>query len=140
MPFTKMLQTVSLGLISLCGGLILVGLTAWLHYWIYGSLNPDKVRPLEDWSLALGITALLIQLASSLEALIISIGTRLRWIGYRRGRTAVGLYSLITLSYMLAGLWVAVSISRMDYEFFFIQLIILLLLGIAWFVLHFQHC
>ena len=137
MSLTKILRNTSLVLMSLWGASILVGLAAWLHYWIYGLLNPNEVRPLEDWYLLLGISAFLIQLASSIEALIVSIGTRFRWMGYRRGRIAVGVFSLISLAYTLDKLWQAIANPHLyiSIAIFAFELIFLFPLGIAWFLL-----
>ncbi|MBT9317419.1 hypothetical protein [Leptothoe spongobia] len=101
MSFAKLLRIIILGLISLFGILILVGLAAWWHYWFYGTLNPDKVRPLEDWTLGLGVGVLYMQGVTLIEALLISLATRLRWIKFNRGRNAVGLLSLMLLSLAL---------------------------------------
>ena len=107
MPFTKMLRPVSLGLISLFGGLILVGLAIWIHYRIYGLLSPDKFRPLEDWLLRLKALSLILQITSAAEALVVSVLTRRRWLPYKQGRAVVWLLSLIGLSQVLFSIWAA---------------------------------
>ena len=107
MLFSKLLRPVSLGLISLWGGVILVGLAVWLHLWIYGVLNPDKIRPLEDWLLRLGVLSFILQIAVVVEALVVSVATRRRWMPYKLGRKGVWLLSLIGLSQVFFGIWTA---------------------------------
>ena len=63
--------------------------------------NPGKVQPTEDWTLALGVGIFIIQLAAAVEALLIGLVTRFRWLKFNRGRNAVGLFSLIVLAFAL---------------------------------------
>ena len=86
-----------IGLISLFGVLILVGVVDWLYDWRYGIINPDQFRPSEDWSLRLGVYLFGIQAATLLETLLISFVTRLRWIKFKQGRNAIGVFSLALL-------------------------------------------
>ena len=95
MRFSRLLRTITFGLTCLGGGLIVIGLAVWIHYWLYGSFNPGKVLPLENWSLTLSIGSFLIQLAVSIEAVLIGISTRLQWIKLKRGRLAIALLSLM---------------------------------------------
>lgn len=140
MFFPKLLRTTILGLITLFGGLILVGLAAWLHYWIDGSLNPDKVMPLEDWSLTLAVGSFFIQLSSSVEALLISLGTRFQWIKFNRGRLTVGLFSLIPLSYAIATVRGAIADPYINVWWVLLyELVLILPLMLAWRLLRFQR-
>lgn len=96
--------------------------------------------PLEDWSLTLGIASFLLQVAASIEGLIISVGIRFRWIKFNRGRLAVGLFSLIPLAYMIGGVWRAISNPYINLLWVVLyELAIMLPLGIAWFLLRFQR-
>ncbi|MBE9069105.1 hypothetical protein IQ260_20880 [Leptolyngbya cf. ectocarpi LEGE 11479] len=108
MPFSKLLQRISLGLIILWGVLVLVLAARWLHYWMYGWLNPNEID-LDDWLFSLSMITWLLQAAASMEALFIGAGTRFRWISYQRGQVFVGLFSLIPIAYMLHGFWWAIS-------------------------------
>ncbi len=101
MSLSKPIRTLTLGLIALLGLLILVGVVVWWHYLVYGIQNPDKVQPTEDWTLGLGAGILIIQLATAIEALLIGLVTRLRWLQFNRGRNAIGLFSLIMLAFAL---------------------------------------
>lgn len=102
MSLSKPLRALILGLISLLGVLILAGVVAWWHNWVYGMLNPDKVQPTEDWTLGLGLGIFVIQLATAVEVLLIGLATRLRWLKFNQGRNAVGLFSLIMLAFALS--------------------------------------
>lgn len=101
MSRSKPLRFLILWLISLLGLLILVGVVAWWHELAYGIQNPEKVQPTEDWTLGLGVGMIIIQLATAVEVLFISLATRLRWLKFNRGRNAVGLFSLIMLTFAL---------------------------------------
>ncbi|MEM1241915.1 MAG: hypothetical protein AAGI45_18945 [Cyanobacteria bacterium P01_H01_bin.26] len=103
MSLSKPLRAIILGLISLLGLLILVGVIAWWHNWAYGMLNPDKVQPTEDWTLELGLGIFAIQLAVAVEVLLIALVTRFRWLKFNRARNAIGLFSLILLAFALPG-------------------------------------
>ncbi|NER79858.1 MAG: hypothetical protein F6K42_09800 [Leptolyngbya sp. SIO1D8] len=107
MTGTRALRMVIIGLVGLLGLLSVVCLAIWLHYFIYGLLNPAKVRPLEDWYLGLGILSLVIEVVSIMVALALSGLIRGRWIPYGKGRIGVGLFSAIVLSQVLFGFWVA---------------------------------
>ncbi|ESA33234.1 hypothetical protein N836_22850 [Leptolyngbya sp. Heron Island J] len=136
MHFSRLLRTITLGLTGLGGGLIVIGLVAWIHYWLYGSFNPGKVLPLENWSLTLSIGSFLIQLAASIEAVLIGISTRLRWIKLKRGRFAIALLSLISLSFTIGGVRQALSSQYINlFGVLLYQLIITLPLWFAWFFL-----
>ena len=103
MSLARLLRIIILGLISLLGLLILAGIVTWWHDWWYGTLNPHKVQPTEDWTLGLGVAMMAIQLATAIEALLIGLVTRLRWIKFNRGRNALGLFSLMMLAFALPG-------------------------------------
>ncbi|MBE9029497.1 hypothetical protein IQ266_06935 [filamentous cyanobacterium LEGE 11480] len=141
MSFTKALRILITGLIYLCGGLILVGLAAWLHYGISAALTSDQVRPFENLSLTLGLGGLLIQLAASIEALMLSTCIQFRWLSYRRGRVAVTLFSLITLFYTLSKIWLFTSGPGIEFAdipaLLLVEFLLLLPLAIAWFFLEF---
>ncbi|MBP0016765.1 MAG: hypothetical protein J7647_04315 [Cyanobacteria bacterium SBLK] len=140
MSLTQILRNTSLGAIGLWGGAILVGQGIWLHYWIYGLLDPNAVRPLEDWSLIIGITAFLIQFAASIEALIVSIGTRYRWISYRHGKIALWIFSTLSLSHTFVKLWPAMTyLGIVNLAVLAFEIAILLPLGIAWLLLRSQR-
>ena len=101
MSLSKPLRTLTLGLISLLGLLILVGVVVWWHYLVYGIQNPDKVQPTEDWTLGLGVGMLVIQLVTVVETLLIGLSTQFRWLQFNRGRNAIGLFSLIMMAFAL---------------------------------------
>ncbi|MEM9482912.1 MAG: hypothetical protein AAGA83_04390 [Cyanobacteria bacterium P01_F01_bin.116] len=103
MSFTKLLRVIILGLISVLALAILAGIVTWWHDWWYGTLNPHKVQPTEDWTLGLGFSMLVIQLATAVETFLIALVTRLRWINFNRGRNALGLFSLLMLTFALPG-------------------------------------
>ncbi|MEM9538559.1 MAG: hypothetical protein AAGA60_03495 [Cyanobacteria bacterium P01_E01_bin.42] len=140
MSLTQILRNMSLGAIGLWGGAILVGQGIWLHYWIYGLLNPNAVRPLEDWSLIIGVTALLIQLASSIEALIISMGMRYRWMSYRHGKIAVWVFSALSFAHTFIKFWPMITyLGMVNLVVLAFEIAILLPLGIAWYLLRSQR-
>ena len=101
MSLSNLLRTITLGLISVLGVLILIDFVSWWHDWWHGVLNPDQVRPIENWALGLGLGMFYIQLAAAVETLLISLATRFRWIKLKQGRLIVGLFSLMLLSFAL---------------------------------------
>ena len=132
MRFSRLLRTITLGLISLCGGLILVGFAVWIHYALYGPYNPGEI-PLEDWSLALAIYTIPLQLGAALEAVIIGLCTRFRWIKFNRGRLAVGLFSLISLYFTMSAIWRGITEQYINLFWVLLyELIITLPLWLAW--------
>lgn len=140
MSFSKLLRIIILGLISLFGVLILIGLAAWCHYWLYGTLNPDKVMPAEDWELGLGIGSFVVQLSASIEALLISLVTRFRWIKFNRGRLAAGSFALIPISYAIPRFWNAISHTSVNFWWVLLyELIIISPVILAWRVLRLQR-
>ena len=139
MPFARLLKTITLGLVSLWGGFILIGLVVCLRYWFHGPSNPNGV-PLEDWSLGLAIYIALIQLSSSLEALIIGFCTRFRWIKFNRGRLAVGLFTLIPLGFTASAIARGITESHVNVFWVLLyELIVTLPLWFAWFLLRSQR-
>ncbi|MBE9067619.1 hypothetical protein IQ260_13225 [Leptolyngbya cf. ectocarpi LEGE 11479] len=140
MSLSKLLRTIILGLISLLGLLILIGFTAWWHDWWYGTLNPDQVRPIENWMLGLAIGAAYIQIVVAVEALLIGLATRLRWIKFKRGRLIVGLFSLMMLSFALPLLEEIILVRPSDIVSFLQYLLYLILPLIpAWCLLLFRR-
>ncbi|MEM9806681.1 MAG: hypothetical protein AAF959_15520 [Cyanobacteria bacterium P01_D01_bin.56] len=140
MSFPKLLKTLLLGLISLFGALILIGLAVWCHYWWYGALNPEQVRPAEDWELALGIGSFFIQLSASVETLLISLITRFRWIMFNRGRFAAALFSLLSLAYAMPAFRNAITDSSINFWWVLLyELAIMLPILLAWCLLRVQH-
>ena len=140
MSFAKLLRAIILGLISLFGMLILIGLAKWFHYWLYGSHNLDKGMSLDDWRLGLGIFSFVIQVSAAIEALFIGLATRLRWIKLSRGRLAIGLLSLIPLVCALSAIQSAISSEYINIWWVLLyQLIIMLPLFPAWRLLRFQR-
>ena len=101
MSLTKLLRTVILGLLGLLGLLICIGIAVWWHELWYGMLNPDKIEPARSWMLGLVLGMVYIQIAVTIETLLVGLVTRLRWIKYKRGRAIVGLFSLTTLLFAL---------------------------------------
>ncbi|MDV3348818.1 hypothetical protein D0962_15020 [Leptolyngbyaceae cyanobacterium CCMR0082] len=132
MHFSRLLRTIILGLINLFGGLILVGFAAWIHYRINGPYNPGEIA-LEDWSLALAIYTVPLQLGAAIEAIIIGLCTRFRWIKVNHGRLAVGAFSLISLYFAISAIWVGMT-SRYSNLFgvLLYEFIITLPLWLAW--------
>ncbi|MEM9485801.1 MAG: hypothetical protein AAGA83_19150 [Cyanobacteria bacterium P01_F01_bin.116] len=140
MSFAKLLRIIILGLISLFGMLILIGLAAWCHYWLYGTLNPDKVMPAEDWELGLGVGSFFVQLSAAIEALLISLVTRLRWIKFKRGRLTAGLFALIPISYAIPAFLTAISDSYVNFWWVLLyELAIISPVVLAWRLLRFQR-
>ena len=140
MSLSKLSRAIILGLISLLGVLILIGFAVWWHDWWYGVLNPDKVRPIENWALGLIIGMFYIQVAVAVETLFISLVTRLRWIKLNRGRLIVGLFSLMLLSFALPLLKDIISVRPSD-SVSFLQYLLFLFLPVipAWCLLYFRR-
>ncbi|NET05946.1 MAG: hypothetical protein F6K16_14825 [Symploca sp. SIO2B6] len=101
MPITNPIKKITVGVIILIGILILAGTVYWISYFIYSILNPELMRPLENWYLFLGILAFPLMIASITQALILSLLTRRRWISFVRGRMGVWLFSAIALLFAL---------------------------------------
>ncbi|MEM9808897.1 MAG: hypothetical protein AAF959_26890 [Cyanobacteria bacterium P01_D01_bin.56] len=140
MSLAKLSRAIILGLISLLGVLILIDFAAWWHDWWYGTLNPDQVRPIENWALGLIIGMFYIQIAIAVETLFVSLVTRFRWIKLNRGRLIVGLFSLMMLSFALPLLKDIISVRPGDSVSFFQYLLFLTLPVVpAWCVLHFRR-
>ncbi|MEM8612723.1 MAG: hypothetical protein AAGF93_11960 [Cyanobacteria bacterium P01_H01_bin.105] len=139
MSLSKLLRTIILGLISLLGLLILIGFTAWWHEWWYGVLNPDQVRPIENWMLGLAIGTAYIQIAVAVETLLIGLVTRFRWIKFKRGRLIVGLFSLLLLLFALPLLKEIILVRPSDFVSF-LQYLLYLILPVmpAWCLLWFR--
>ncbi|MEM9092283.1 MAG: hypothetical protein AAGC93_26565 [Cyanobacteria bacterium P01_F01_bin.53] len=137
MSFSRTLRIIVIGLISLFGVLILIGVVAWFHDWRYGILNPDKITP-EDWSLGLGVHIFVIQAATFLETLLISLVTRLRWIKFKQGKTAIGVFSLALLSLALPELrgFMSAPLSETLGPFLAYSFYLLLPVMPAWLILY----
>ncbi|NEZ60995.1 hypothetical protein D0962_31560 [Leptolyngbyaceae cyanobacterium CCMR0082] len=140
MSFAKLLRTIILGLISLLGLLIVIGVAAWWQDWWYGTLNPDQVRPIENWVLGLVMGMVYIQIALAVETLLISLVTRFRWMKFQRGRLLVGLFSLIMLSFALP-LLKEITLVRPGDSVSFLQYLLYLMLPVipAWCLLWFRR-
>lgn len=140
MSLSRLLRTIILGLISLLGVLILIGIAVWWHEWWYAVLNLDQARPTEDWMLELVIGMVYIQIAVAIETLLISLVTRFRWIQFKRGRLSVGLFSLLLLLFALPLLKDSILVRPSDIVSFLQYLLYLILPVIpAWCLLYFRR-
>ena len=104
-------QNIAVGLIAFIGVLILAGTASWIGCLIYGMFNPERIRPMEDWSLLLGALALLLMIASLVETLVFSLLTRFQWLPYTRGMLGVGTFSAIALMFALVNIGLSSPIS-----------------------------
>lgn len=139
MQFSRLLRTLTLGLLSLLGGLILIGFAAWIHYRIYGPYDPGEI-PLEDWSLILAISTVPLQLGVAIETVLIGLCTRVRWIKFNHGQLTVGLFSLISLYFAMSAIWVDITSPYTNIFWVLLyELIITLPLWLAWGLLRFRR-
>lgn len=111
-PTSKnIIRKVVIGILVLLGALVLAGTTYWLSYFIWGTLNPQEVRPREDWSLFLGVGAFPLLIISIVETLSFSILTKYQWLPYSKGKVGVWLFSAIAGLFYLFFIWYLLPIN-----------------------------
>lgn len=138
MPFIRLLQIIILGLISLFGILVLIGLAKWFHYWLYVPHGLDEGMSPDDWRLGLGILSFVVQVSAAIEALLIAFITRFRWINLSRGRLAVGVFSLVFWVCAIPEIQRAIASAYINIWWFLLyELVLMLPVTLAWGLLYF---